>query len=135
MRYLAIAVLVVAGCQASRSTDRGDGTFSDPAWRSEVLDSKEPVLVDFWAPWCGPCRMMEQPLESIGRDFKVYRVNVDDNQALSQHYSITAIPALLIFKDGRVAERYVGVTDEQKLRDALKRAGARPRAQPVSRKS
>jgi thioredoxin 1 len=128
MRYLAIALLVVAGCQASLSTDKGGGTLSDAGWRANVLDAKQPVLVDFWAPWCGPCRMMDKPLESIGRDFKVYRVNIDDNDALSQRYSINAIPALLIFKDGRVAERFVGVTEEQKLRDALQRAGARPHA-------
>jgi thioredoxin 1 len=76
---------------------------------------------------------MEGPLDSIGRDYKVRRVNVDNNQALAQRYKISAIPALLIFKDGQIAERYLGVTAEEKLREALKRAGARPRGQQVSR--
>src|SRR5690349_20720387 len=110
MRYAALLLLlllVVVGCQSGRQTDR---TFTEEAWQSEVLGSKEPVLVDFWATWCGPCRLMEQPVASLGRDFKVVRVNVDQNTDLSRRYRIEAIPVLLIFKDGQIAERFLGVT-------------------------
>ena len=66
-------------------------------WKQEVLESTEPVLVDFWAPWCGPCRMMNPTLESLARDFKVCKVNVDNNQELAARYDASSIPLLLIF--------------------------------------
>ena len=88
-------------------------------WRKEVLQADEPVLVDFWAAWCGPCRMMNPTIHVLAQDYKVCKVNVDTNQDLAQHYGISSIPALLIFKGGRVAARYTGVTSEAILRSAL----------------
>jgi thioredoxin 1 len=91
-------------------------------WKKEVIQSAEPVLVDFWAAWCGPCRAMNPTLESIARDHKVCKVNVDTNQALAQAYHISAIPALLIFKNGTIVARHEGVVSEQVLRLDLSQA-------------
>src|SRR5438045_8331601 len=90
-------------------------------WKREVIQSTEPVLVDFWASWCGPCRTLNPVIESLASDFKVCKVNVDTNQELASHYGISSIPALLIFKDGKVAARHVGVTPEATLRAELQR--------------
>jgi thioredoxin 1 len=90
-------------------------------WKKEVLQASEPVLVDFWASWCGPCLSMNPTIEALARDFKVCKVNVDTNQQLATHYGISSIPALLIFKDGQIAARHVGVTPETTLRAELTR--------------
>jgi thioredoxin 1 len=90
-------------------------------WKNEVIRSTEPVLVDFWAEWCPPCRAMNPVIEALAKDFKVCKVNVDNNQELAAHYKITSIPTLLIFKDGQVARQHVGVVSEAVLRADLRK--------------
>ena len=95
-------------------------------WKKAVLQTDEPVLVEFCASWgCPPCRAMNPAIEALAREFKVCKVNVDTNQELAARYGISSIPVLLIFKDGQIAARHVGVTPEATLRARMQRLSVR----------
>jgi thioredoxin 1 len=92
---------------------------SDSNFESDVLKSDRPVLVDFWAPWCAPCRMLAPTVEAVAQNFEgsasVVKLNVDDNPAVSQRYGIKGIPTLILFKNGTEAERVVGATSKEAI--------------------
>ncbi len=91
---------------------------------NEVVDSDKPVLIDFWAPWCGPCRMqtpiIEQVAEEMGDEAVVAKLNVDENSALAAQYGVMSIPTLIILKDGKLVEKMVGLSPKEKLVRLLK---------------
>ena len=100
--------------------------FTDANWKSEVLDSASPVLVDFWAPWCGPCRALGPIVDKIADQFagkvKVGKVNVDDNQDLAMKYGVVNIPRVLIFKGSdKPLHTIVGLSSESKIVELLNR--------------
>jgi thioredoxin 1 len=90
-------------------------------WKKEVLEASEPVLVDFWASWCPPCRAMNPSIEALAKDFKVCKVNIDTNQELAARYDVSSVPTLLIFKGGQIVARHVGLTPEATLRAELQK--------------
>src|ERR1051326_609048 len=89
---------------------------NDSSFEGDVLKSDQPVLVDFWASWCAPCRMLAPTVEAVAEKYagnaRVVKLNVDDNPSISQRYGIKGIPTLILFKNGREEERVVGATSE-----------------------
>jgi thioredoxin 1 len=93
-------------------------------FREKVLGAEDPVLVDFYADWCGPCRMLAPVLEEVARetpDARVVKVNVDHSPELAAHYQVSSIPSLMVFKEGRVTGRQVGLASKAQLKALLKR--------------
>ena len=97
--------------------------LTDASFASEVLQANEPVLVDFWAPWCGPCRQIAPMIQELSEEnagaVKIGKVNIDENPQAAQEYGVNSIPTLMLFKGGEVVERFVGVQPKTRLQEAL----------------
>ncbi|MCC2590763.1 thioredoxin [Chryseobacterium sp. MFBS3-17] len=97
--------------------------ITDSSFKDTVLNSDKPVLVDFWAVWCGPCRMLGPIIEEVAADFEgkavVGKVDVDNNQEVSAQYGIRSIPTVLIFKNGEVVDKIVGVAPKETIAEKL----------------
>jgi len=101
-------------------------TVHDATFKSEVIDSQTPVLVDFWATWCAPCKAIAPALEELATQYKgqvkIVKVDVDENQQFAQQYGVRSIPNLLLFKNGKVVDQLVGAQPKAKLEDSIKKA-------------
>jgi len=98
---------------------------TDATFQSEVLQAEGPVLVDFWAPWCGPCRVVHPVLEEMDaerEDLRIVSLNVDENQQTAAQYEVLSIPTLILFKDGAVAKKVIGAMPKRRLEAELEPA-------------
>jgi thioredoxin 1 len=102
------------------------GVATDANFEGEVLKSDKPVLVDFWAPWCGPCKAIGPVVEEIAGQFKdsvkVMKLNVDDNQKTALNYAVRSIPTIILFKDGKVLDTVIGLVPKTRLEDLVKKS-------------
>lgn len=98
-------------------------TVSDASFEQEVLKSEKPVLVDFWAPWCGPCQMLGPVIEEIATEYdgkaKICKLNTDENEHTAAQYRISAVPTLLFFKNGQVVDQSIGLANKKTIQDKL----------------
>ena len=95
---------------------------TDTNFQAEVLESEQPVLVDFWAPWCGPCRVVGPVLEEIAAerdDLRIVKLNVDENQQTAANFDVLSIPTMILFKNGQVAKKVIGAYPKKRLESEL----------------
>jgi thioredoxin 1 len=99
--------------------------LTDANFEAEILNASTPALVDFWAPWCTPCRMMAPTIEQLGKELegkvKVGKMNVDENNKFAQQYGIMSIPTFLVFKNGKVVEQMVGVMEKDDMMSRIEK--------------
>lgn len=98
---------------------------TDSNFEADILSSEQPVLVDFWAEWCGPCRMIAPSVEAVAEEYegkaKVFKMNVDENMNVPQRYGIRGIPTLIVFKGGQEQERIVGAVSREAIANAIEK--------------
>jgi len=103
-----------------------DQTFTDSNFKDHVLDSKTPVVVDFWAPWCGPCKMVSPIIEELAKDYEgkvaVGKLNVDENVQTAGQYGVMSIPTVMIFKDGKPVQSLIGAQGKQTYKTEIEKA-------------
>jgi thioredoxin 1 len=102
------------------------GVATDDNFEGEVLKSDKPVLIDFWAPWCGPCKTIGPVVEELAEKFKdsvkIMKLNVDENQKTAVNYGVRSIPTLILFKDGKVLDTLIGLVPKERLEDFVKKS-------------
>ena len=111
-------------------------TLTDDTFKTEVLEAKQPVLVDFWAEWCGPCHAIAPVIEELAADFKgrvkVGKLDVDDNPVTASEYHVYSIPTLLLFKEGQIVDRVIGVVSINVLAEKLNALVQTGQPQPIN---
>lgn len=97
--------------------------LSDKEFKEKVLHSKQLAVVDFWAPWCGPCKIISPILEKLSKEYdskvKIYKINIDEDQAIAAKYQVLSVPTLLFFKQGKIVKQVVGMRSASEIRKAI----------------